>query len=88
MSSDLYRTHFFNNARNRNRTGTGFNSRRILSPVRLPIPPLELKVGEEGFEPSKAMLTDLQSAPFDRSGTLPHLTFSVYHTNFIKSSKK
>ena len=28
-------------ARNRNRTGTGFNSRRILSPVRLPVPPLE-----------------------------------------------
>ena len=27
------------NARNRNRTGTGFNSRRILSPVRLPVPP-------------------------------------------------
>ncbi len=29
------------NARNRNRTGTGFNSRRILSPVRLPVPPFE-----------------------------------------------
>ena len=28
-------------------------------------------VGGEGFEPSKAAPTDLQSAPFDRSGTLP-----------------
>ena len=27
-------------AGDRNRTGTGFNSRRILSPVRLPVPPL------------------------------------------------
>ena len=28
-------------ARDRNRTGTGVKSRRILSPVRLPVPPLE-----------------------------------------------
>lgn len=28
-------------------------------------------VDREGFEPSKAMLADLQSAPFDRSGTYP-----------------
>jgi hypothetical protein len=27
-------------ARDRNRTGTGFDPRRILSPVRLPVPPL------------------------------------------------
>ena len=26
---------------------------------------------EDGFEPSKAKLTDLQSAPFGHSGTLP-----------------
>ena len=26
-------------------------------------------VEEDGFEPSKAQLTDLQSAPFGRSGT-------------------
>ena len=36
-------------------------------------------MGREGFEPSKAEPTDLQSAPFDRSGTSPfsrlaHLT--------------
>ena len=28
----------------------------------------------EGFEPSKAEPTDLQSAPFDRSGTPPNET--------------
>ena len=31
---------FLNNAGDRNRTGTGGKSRRILSPVRLPVPPL------------------------------------------------
>ena len=30
-----------------------------------------LVVGEDGFEPSKSVTTDLQSAPFGRSGTLP-----------------
>ena len=35
-------------------------------------------MGGEGFEPSKASLTDLQSAPFDRSGTLPTAVL-VYH---------
>ena len=28
-------------------------------------------VGEDGFEPSKLEATDLQSAPFGRSGILP-----------------
>ena len=28
-------------------------------------------VGEDGFEPSKRIATDLQSAPFGHSGTLP-----------------
>ncbi len=28
-------------------------------------------VGEDGFEPSKSSTTDLQSAPFGRSGTPP-----------------
>ena len=28
-------------------------------------------MGREGFEPSKAEPTDLQSAPFDHSGTCP-----------------
>ena len=30
-------------------------------------------VGVDGFEPSKRNVADLQSAPFDRSGTLPYL---------------
>ena len=30
-------------------------------------------VGEDGFEPSKSKTTDLQSAPFGHSGTLPYL---------------
>ena len=29
-------------------------------------------VGEDGFEPSKSVTTDLQSAPFGRSGILPY----------------
>ena len=28
-------------------------------------------MGEDGFEPSKSVTTDLQSAPFGRSGILP-----------------
>ena len=32
-------------------------------------------VGEGGFEPPKPKATDLQSAPFDRSGTLPYSVF-------------
>jgi hypothetical protein len=46
--------------------------------VRLPIPPhpqiysLNLVEGE-GFEPSKSLTTDLQSAPFGRSGTPPDI---------------
>ena len=51
--------------------------RQILSLVRLPIPPhprliLYLLVEDGGFEPPKAMLTDLQSAPFGRSGNPPY----------------
>ena len=30
-------------------------------------------VGESGFEPLKSSTTDLQSAPFGHSGTLPYL---------------
>ena len=37
-----------------------------------------------GFEPPKALLTDLQSAPFGHSGTHPYVRFapdniSLYH---------
>ena len=34
-------------------------------------------VGGDGFEPSKRDATDLQSAPFGHSGTLPYLIFLV-----------
>lgn len=32
----------------------------------------EIKMGRQGFEPWKAEPTDLQSAPFDRSGISPY----------------
>jgi hypothetical protein len=35
----------------------------------------------EGFEPSKAKPTDLQSAPFDRSGIPPNYLFSLIMKN-------
>ena len=35
-------------------------------------------VGEGGFEPPKSVTTDLQSAPFGRSGTLPYLIACVH----------
>ena len=34
-------------------------------------------VGEGGFEPPKALLTDLQSAPFGHSGIPPNMNLSV-----------
>lgn len=45
--------------------------RRILSPVRLPVPPL----GQSGWgriRTFEAIATDLQSAPFGHSGTQPY----------------
>ena len=39
--------------------------------VALPNELFPLDVGKGGFEPPKAAPTDLQSAPFDRSGTSP-----------------
>jgi hypothetical protein len=37
-------------------------------------------VGGEGFEPSKAMPSDLQSDPFDRSGNPPSLALNLVET--------
>ena len=34
-------------------------------------------VEEDGFEPSKSLITDLQSAPFGRSGIPPYLVLVV-----------
>ena len=38
-------------------------------------------VGAGGFEPPKAVPTDLQSAPFGHSGTLPHIHYSIENKN-------
>ena len=35
-------------------------------------------VGEGGFEPPKSVTTDLQSAPFGRSGTLPFIQLRAF----------
>ncbi len=47
------------------------NNKRLANANRL------LLVGDDGFEPSKLKATDLQSAPFGRSGNLP---YSVLNT--------
>ncbi len=36
---------------------------------------LDFLVGAGGFEPPKSKTTDLQSAPFGHSGTLPYLVY-------------
>ena len=41
-----------------------------------------IMVGEDGFEPSKRNVTDLQSAPFGHSGTPP---FKLYIINNLSS---
>ena len=38
-------------------------------------------MGRGGFEPPKAVPTDLQSAPFGHSGTLPHILYSIVNKN-------
>ena len=47
-------------------------ARRCSTPEPLP----HILVEESGFEPLKAKLTDLQSAPFGHSGTPPHYLWS------------
>ena len=48
---------FLFGAENRNRTDTVFNHRRILSPVRLPVPPPRLVALRVGLEPTTYRLT-------------------------------
>ena len=60
----------FKSAADRNRTGTGITTHGILSPGRLPVPPLRHMDGD-GFEPSKQFAADLQSVPFGHSGIRP-----------------
>ena len=43
---------------------------------------MELMVGEDGFEPSKLEATDLQSAPFGRSGILPFIHPEYFPNEF------
>ena len=38
--------------------------------------PADDMVGRDGFEPSKSVTADLQSAPFGRSGTYPYASHS------------
>ena len=45
---------------------------------RHPLPSSQSLVEGEGFEPSKAKPSDLQSDPFDRSGTPPMRLSSVF----------
>ncbi len=44
--------------------------------------PLGLGVGGGGFEPPKAKPPDLQSGPFDRSGTHP-LTIAIANIEYL-----
>ena len=49
-----------------------------LNHARLPIPPFpRILVDGDGFEPSKSVTADLQSAPFGRSGTHPRNTYAI-----------
>ena len=40
----------------------------------------------DGFEPSKAELTDLQSVPFDRSGTPPPGCANIMTSSWVKQA--
>ena len=71
-----------NRAANRDRTGTGITTHGILSPGRLPVPPLRHMDGD-GFEPSKQFAADLQSVPFGHSGIRPCILFCVRMTSDI-----
>ena len=71
------------NAADRNRTGTGITTHGILSPGRLPVPPLRHMDGD-GFEPSKQFAADLQSVPFGHSGIRPCILFCVRMTSDIE----
>ena len=51
----------FNGAEDRNRTGTGGKSRRILSPVRLPVPPLRHSIFLEATPRFELGIKELQS---------------------------
>ena len=54
------------------RNGAPSQNSALQNEKRHPFGCLFLLVGEDGFEPSKSVTTDLQSAPFGRSGILPY----------------
>ena len=56
-SRDIVRVVGVIGAENRNRTDTVFNHRRILSPVRLPVPPPRHLAPRVGLEPTAYRLT-------------------------------
>ena len=49
-----------------------------MSPTSYQTAPPRAKMVGEGFEPSKALPTDLQSAPFGHSGIHPYLISGAY----------
>ena len=55
------------------RSGAPSQNSALQNEKRHPFGCLFLLVGEDGFEPSKSVTTDLQSAPFGRSGILPYI---------------
>ncbi len=67
-----------NNAENRNRTGTVVTYRRILSPVRLPVPPpRQSRERKTGFEPATPTLARWCST----TELLPHVKYSFTSLN-------
>ena len=57
-----------------------------LNYTRLSITSFFILVEGEGFEPSKAEPSDLQSDPFDRSGTPPKRTLFSFRKRLMSSS--
>ena len=53
----FYNKYYIYGAEDRNRTGTMFDHRRILSPVRLPVPPPRHLAPRVGLEPTTYRLT-------------------------------
>ena len=67
-----------------------YKSRRILSPVRLPVPPRRHSMDGGGFEPPKQYAADLQSVPFGHSGIHPFIQLGHQTTvcHYISTSTK
>ena len=73
-----------NGAEDRNRTGTRGKSRRILSPVRLPVPPLRHSIFLEATPRFELGIKELQSTALQADGhrfepCRPHLQETAMH---------